>query len=563
MERDARPEAPDLSQIVLAARGGDLGAFGDLVRRFQDMAYGAAYAYVGDHHRAQDATQEAFLEAFANLPKLREPAAFPGWFRQILVRRCGRQLHDAANGRAASDSLRISLAGERWAPEANPMYMAEQRELQATVRAAIAALPERERVAVSLYYLGDYSQREVAEFLDVPVTTVKKRLFAARQRLKERLKEGMMSMVGDTLGQQRPSREERFAASVQAIAAVKQGDTGALGALLDLDPTLVNVRDPASDGQPLLFVAAMYGCSGRTKRYQGLVDLLVARGATRDIFAAAYLDDPARARELLAADPSLVHARDTAGMSALHHAAERGATEVARLLIEAGADVNARDGRGEAPIDHAGHAGPWKPAPARQVVQVLLDHGATVDVFQASALGDVPRLSALLDEDPQRANARTEKNRTPLYEAAHNLHLAAVELLLDRGADVETRTDWGEAPISTAIAHSWDTGGPEVVARLRAAGATLCLRDALCLGDLASVQALLAESPARLRERSWGETPLHIAARWGHQDVAAYLLDLGHEVNPEDDQGNTPAALAAHFGKQHLAAWLVDRGGRR
>jgi ankyrin repeat protein len=102
-----------------------------------------------------------------------------------------------------------------------------------------------------------------------------------------------------------------------------------------------------------------------------------------------------------------------------------------------------------------------------------------------------------------------------------------------------------------------------VVARLRAAGATLSLRDALCTGDLERVKALLAESPERLGERYWDETPLHIAARWGHQDLAAYLLALGHEINPEDGLGNTPAALAARFGQEQMAAWLVERGGRR
>jgi RNA polymerase sigma factor (sigma-70 family) len=554
-----RPEALDLGSIVDAARAGDLTAFGELVRRFQDMAYGAAYAYLGDHHRAQDAAQEAFVEAFEGLPRLREPAAFPGWFRQIVLRRCGRQVRDARGGHAAPLPLSDAVVGTLRATDADPAHVAEQREVAAAVRAAIAALPQHERLATTLYYIADYSQAEVAEFLGLPVTTVKKRLFAARRRLKER----MLSMVEDTLHKQRPSREERFAATVQAIATVKKGDAGTLAALLDGDPTLVAVQDPACDNQPLLFVAAMYGCNGRTGRYQPLVELLVARGAEVDIFAAAYLDDPARTKALLAADPALVHARDVAGMTALHHAAERGATEVARLLVEAGADVNARDSRGEAPIDHASHAGPWKPAPAEQIVRLLLDRGATVDVFQAAAMGDVPRLRALLDEDPQRANAHDEKNRTPLFEAAHNLHLDAVDLLLARGADVEARTDWGETPVSTAIAHAWDEGGPAVVARLRAAGATLSLRDALCTGDLERVKALLAESPERLGERYWDETPLHIAARWGHQDLAAYLLALGHEINPEDGLGNTPAALAARFGQEQMAAWLVERGGRR
>jgi RNA polymerase sigma factor (sigma-70 family) len=555
----ARPLATNLAATVCAARDGDVTAFGELVRRFQDMAYGIAYAYLGDHHRAQDAAQEAFLEAFEGLQQLREPAAFPGWFRQIVLRRCGWYVRDARRHRASTVSLTHLATGPLQAPNADPAHLAEQREVESAVRAAIAALPEHERLATTLYYVADYSQAEVARFLGVPVTTVKKRLFAARRRLKER----MLTMVEDTLHQQRPSREERFALTVQAIAAVKQGDLRALTALLDRDPALVDAQDPACDGQALLYVAALYGDNGRTTRSRPLVQLLKARGARQDIFSAAYLDEPDRAAALLAADPSLAQAQDGAGMTALHHAAERGATEIARLLVDAGADVNARDAYGQAPLDHAGHAGPWKTAPAVEIVRLLLDHGASVDIFQAAALGDLPRLRALLDEDPQRVNARDEKGRTPLYEAARNLHLAAVDLLLDRGADVEARTSWGETPLSTAVAHRWDTGGPEVVARLRAAGASLSLRDALCLGELPRVQELLAEAPERLHERWWDETPLHLAARWGHQELAAYLLELGHERNPLDGQGNTPAALAARWGHAELASWLLAQGGRQ
>ncbi len=76
------------------------------------------------------------------------------------------------------------------------------------------------------------------------------------------------------------------------------------------------------------------------------------------------------------------------------------------------------------------------------------------------------------------------------------------------------------------------------------------------------MQEILTELPQRLHERWWDETPLHIAARWGHQEVAAYLISLGHGLDPEDGQGNTPAALATRFGQDQLAAWLVQRGGK-
>jgi predicted nucleotidyltransferase len=84
------------------------------------------------------------------------------------------------------------------------------RERRDRVFAAIRALPEHERMATALFYVGDYSQNEISAFLEVPITTVKKRLFSARQKLRER----MLEVVRETLRESRPSRDERFAETV-------------------------------------------------------------------------------------------------------------------------------------------------------------------------------------------------------------------------------------------------------------------------------------------------------------------------------------------------------------
>ena len=80
----------ELSWLVERSRRGDLDAFGDLVRRFQDMAHGYAYSILGDFHLAEDVAQEAFIDAYCKLEALREPAAFPGWFRRIVFKHCDR-----------------------------------------------------------------------------------------------------------------------------------------------------------------------------------------------------------------------------------------------------------------------------------------------------------------------------------------------------------------------------------------------------------------------------------------------------------------------------------------
>ena len=79
-----------LESLVERAQSGDQNAYGEIVRRFQDMAYGYAYAILGDFQLAEDAAQEAFIEAYHCLPNLREPRAFPGWFKRVVFGRCNR-----------------------------------------------------------------------------------------------------------------------------------------------------------------------------------------------------------------------------------------------------------------------------------------------------------------------------------------------------------------------------------------------------------------------------------------------------------------------------------------
>jgi RNA polymerase sigma factor (sigma-70 family) len=536
--------------LVAAAQQGNLAAFGELVRRFQDMAYAAAFSQLGDPHRAEDAAQEALLAAFSDLPQLREPAAFPGWLRRIVIRQC----HRLTRG-ARPEALPLIQAAGVVDHAPAPEQVVQTSELVSDVRAAIGGLPEHERLATALYYIGDYSQAEVAAFLGVPVTTVKKRLYAARRRLKER----MLQMVQGELREHRPSRAERFTETVQLIAAVKHGDVKIIAALLDRDPSLITAQER---DRPLLEIAGMYGYSGRTARYKPVVSVLLARGAAYDIFAAAYLNDPGRAAILLAADPSLVQARDATGLTALHHAAERGATKVAHLLIRAGADVNARDSHGHPPLHNASHAGPWKHRPAEAVIRLLIDNGAEVDVFLAAATGMTGRLRTVLDTDPSLIGARDRAGNTPLFHAAHNLHLEAIDLLLERGADVNARGEHGQTVVTAAVSHSWDKDGPEVVARLRAAGGVLDIFDACAVGDAERVTELLAERPERLHERFWGGTLLHLAARWDQPQVAEVVVAAGLDVNIKDDDGKTAMHAACSFDKSRMMDWLHTRGGK-
>ena len=175
---------PELEWLVVRSRAGDLDAFGRLVRRFQDMAQGYAYSVLGDFHEAEDVVQESFIDVYFKLGGLREPEAFPGWLRRIVFKHCDRLMR----------RKRVAVVPLSQASEV-PEPCSIRSELQEEVLRAVRDLPERQREATTLFYIGGYSQKEIAEFLEVPVTRIRKRLHDSRKRLRER----MVKMVAENL----------------------------------------------------------------------------------------------------------------------------------------------------------------------------------------------------------------------------------------------------------------------------------------------------------------------------------------------------------------------------
>ncbi len=182
-------------------------AFSEIVTRFQDLAYGCAYATLRDFSLAEDVAQEAFITAWRKLDQLRDPEAFPGWFRRIVLTECNRLTR-----RKRLQFVPLEPGLYVAAPESDPHALAERHELKDRVRAAIRELPAQERLVTTLFYVNEYSQKEIGEFLELPLATVVKRLYSARQRLKGR----MLEMFKDDLQQHRPSRNETFAEQVSA-----------------------------------------------------------------------------------------------------------------------------------------------------------------------------------------------------------------------------------------------------------------------------------------------------------------------------------------------------------
>jgi len=182
-------------------------AFCELVRIFQDMAYACAYAVLGDFCLAQDAAQEAFISAWQKLSQLRQPEAFPGWFRRVVLTECNR----LTRGKRPR-TMSLDEGANLHTPITDPQTAIERDELTKAVFMAIKKLSLNERMVVVLFYVKEYSQSEISAFLDVPLTTVAKRLYSAKARLRAM----MLDEFKNDLTAHRPSRNKSFAEKVKA-----------------------------------------------------------------------------------------------------------------------------------------------------------------------------------------------------------------------------------------------------------------------------------------------------------------------------------------------------------
>ena len=182
-------------------------AFSELVRLFQDMAFAAAYARLGDYYLAEEAAQWAFISSWQKLEQLRTPEAFPGWFRRIVLTECNRLIRGKQLRSMSLDDGSTVLSDR-----SDPQAVMERDELTRTLFRAINTLPANQRVIVLLFYVNEYSQSDISLFLELPLTTVAKRLYSARISLRGMVAGGLKVK----LRARRPSRNRTFADRVRA-----------------------------------------------------------------------------------------------------------------------------------------------------------------------------------------------------------------------------------------------------------------------------------------------------------------------------------------------------------
>ena len=174
-------------QIVELALAGDADAFGELVIRWERRIFALSYGILGREEDARDATQETFISAFRNLAGFRGDAKVSSWLHRIAVNQCiTRQRR--AKVRAESPLEDEAESGNWFASNGDsPATSAEKRERCLALRAAVNGLPMELRQVVVMKEFEELTFQEISDALQVPLSTVKSRLYTALKQLRMRL----------------------------------------------------------------------------------------------------------------------------------------------------------------------------------------------------------------------------------------------------------------------------------------------------------------------------------------------------------------------------------------
>jgi RNA polymerase sigma-70 factor (ECF subfamily) len=201
-DQDKQPETPATSAggkvdsaeakaeiaLVDRARAGDLQAYDELVRRYQERIYGTVYHMTSNHEDANDLVQETFIKAFSALKSFKGGSSFYTWVYRIAVNktinflkqrksRQGMSLNDL-DFNAENDPDLVALVSHK-----TPRREAGLTELQEKLNEAMGKLSDVHRLVVTLHDVQGVPHEEIAEIMDCNIGTVRSRLFYARQQL--------------------------------------------------------------------------------------------------------------------------------------------------------------------------------------------------------------------------------------------------------------------------------------------------------------------------------------------------------------------------------------------
>lgn len=175
--------------LIIAFLNGNTDAFNTLVTRWRKPIYNFVLRYAADRDSADDLTQQTFIRAYQGLRKLDKPTRFSSWLYRIALnaaRDAGRsnQRHSmvSTSDEVVANELRVS-------PFSHPDQIAHRRDLRDVLSRALQEIPEEQRVVVIMKEYQGLKFREIAEAMEIPINTVKSRLYYGLNSLKKLFEE--------------------------------------------------------------------------------------------------------------------------------------------------------------------------------------------------------------------------------------------------------------------------------------------------------------------------------------------------------------------------------------
>jgi ankyrin repeat protein len=350
------------------------------------------------------------------------------------------------------------------------------------------------------------------------------------------------------------------------------------------DATLCATKSVVSEEGTEILLHAITG--GRQKDVKMILRMLAVDPNLKDaetgrypLHVATVCGDLVMMEELLKCRAA-PDARDKHGQTALHIAARKDMESAVELLLRKKADPNAEDNEGRTPLWHAAWHGDSPKTfqvlirPNAQGTDIINHHCRDPDMptalWAAAASPCLETAQALL-----KAGARTEvldhQGSTVLHKAAWPIAAAIAPLLLDRGAEVSVQDKEGKLPLHRAAAvgktsiveallERMDDGGVNETDRQ---GATALILGAQ-RGSLPLVRCLTEKWKAKCSvQDQWGNGAFYYACANGHILVATYLLGLGADINEGNKEGDTPLYVAAKWGHSEMVRLLLQLGADR
>jgi RNA polymerase sigma-70 factor (ECF subfamily) len=182
----------DETKLVDRICQGDFEAFHELVETYKKKVYYLAFDMTGDHHDAEDISQEVFIKVFRHIKKFRKDAALKSWIYQITVNTCiDAQRKKSKKPQVLMESSEMDSLHQESAWTGNrhsdPERHAEANIIQHRVQQMLLKISPKERSAFVMRYYDELKTSEIALILDVSTNTIKSFLFRARKKLQKEL----------------------------------------------------------------------------------------------------------------------------------------------------------------------------------------------------------------------------------------------------------------------------------------------------------------------------------------------------------------------------------------